>query len=140
MGYYQTKSVLVNKPVENIEAILKKTLPKEKKRTSERAELIKELYALYQSPRQKNHRKKANWKRYCAWCKTQKNADSENARKAFKKSKQYLREQRINTFCFFLSPIPTKDIYYLLSVAKDMENRNQDLSSYLMGNLMQKNT
>lgn len=109
-----------------------------KKRTSERAQITKEIYEIYISARQKIFRKKQNWTRYIQWLKDNRTLNSPEAQKKFKKSKQYIREHDIKTFCFFLSPIPTADLYYVLSVAKDMNNRNENFGGYIMANLSNK--
>ena len=105
------------------------------KQRSKRAELIQELYDIYMNDTQIRHRKKANWKRYCEWCRSNKTPDSKEAQTKFKKSKSYIKTHNIKTFVYFLSVIPTSDLDYLISVAKDMNNRNQNFSGYLFANL-----
>lgn len=105
------------------------------KQRSQRAELIEQLYNIYMSETQVRHRKIANWKRYCEWCRNNKTPDSEKAQSKFKKSKSYIKTHNIKTFVYFLSVIPTSDLDYLISVAKDMNNRNQNFSGYLFANL-----
>lgn len=105
------------------------------KQRSQRAELIEQLYNIYMSETQVRHRKIANWKRYCEWCRNNKTPDSEEVQSKFKKSKSYIKTHNIKTFVYFLSVIPTSDLDYLISVAKDMNNRNQNFSGYLFANL-----
>lgn len=120
----------------NLQNYLK--LPEKKKRISERAELIKEIYAIYNSSNQKTNRKILNWKRYCEWCRENKFPKGKDSEQKFKKSKKYIKEHSIKTFCFFISPIPTADLYYISSVARDMDNRGQNFGSYIMANLLNK--
>lgn len=108
------------------------------KKTSERAEIIKEIYEIYISKKQTNHRKKANWKRYIIWLKKNKIPDSKENQNKFRRSKEFIKTRDIKSFCFLLSHIKTKDLYYILSVGKDMENRDQNFSGYLLGNILNK--
>jgi hypothetical protein len=105
------------------------------KQRSKRAELTQQLYDIYMSDTQVKHRKLANWKRYCAWCRENRIADGKEAHTKFKKSRQYIKTHNIKTFVYFLSVIPTSDLDYLLSQAKDMNNRDQNFSGYLFANL-----
>lgn len=109
-----------------------------KKRTSKRAELTKPIYALYCSEKQRTLRKRENWKRYVAWLKENCIPDSKEMRMTFKKSKRFIKELPIKTFCYFLSVIPTDDLFFLESIGKDMDSRNQNFGGYLMANLMGK--
>lgn len=105
---------------------------KEKVKKSERADTISKIYDIYTSPTQRLIRKKENWKRYVKWCKMNKQPNSKESQAKFKKSKLYIKEHPVKTICYFISHIPTKDLYFLLSVGKDMENRNQNFSRYLI--------
>lgn len=109
-----------------------------KQKTSERAELIKEIYEIYTSDTQRIHRKKENWKRYIQFLKENRIPDSKQAQSKFKRSKKYIREHNIKSFAYFISIIPTPDLYYILSVAKDMNNRNQNMSAWIISNLVNK--
>lgn len=106
------------------------------KKTSQRAELIKEIYAVYTSDDQRIFRKKANWKRYCEWCKENKTGNSLEAQKKFSKSKHFIKEHNIKTFCVFLAPMKTPDLFYIASVAKDMANRKQNFSGFIISNML----
>ncbi len=103
----------------------------EKKR-SERAFLIEEIYNLYTSKNQKLHRKKANWKRYIEYLKENRTPNSKENQEKFKKSKKFIKEHDIKRFCFLISHLKEKDLYYVLSVAKDMENRNENFGAWIM--------
>jgi RNA processing factor Prp31 len=118
-----------------IQYLLKDYKIEKTKRISERAETIKEIYSIYSSETQKIFRKKENWKRYCEWCHLNKKENSPENQKQFKKTKQFIKEHSVKTICYFLSPIPTSDLYYIKSVAKDMENRKQNFSGYFINNV-----
>ena len=105
---------------------------------SERAELIDKIYAIYTSPTQKIFRRKQNWLRYCQWCRDNKLPNSKENQAKFKKSKYFIREHNIKSFCYFISVIPQADLYYILSVARDMDKRGQNFGGFIMGNLMGK--
>ena len=110
-------------------------LPNEEKLCkSERAQVIKELYAIYTSPLERILRKKENWKRYCAFCRASKQANTKEAQELFKKGKTYIKEQPIKTIIFFLSHIPTKDLYYIKSQMQDCSNRGKSASAWLFFN------
>lgn len=110
------------------------------KHRSKRAELVQNLFDIYMSDTQINQRKLANWKRYCTWCRENKIPDTPDAQKKFKKSRFFIKTHNIKSFAYFLSIIPTSDLDYLLSVAKDMNARNQNFSGYLFANLTNKVT
>ena len=112
--------------------ILKTFKLENKKRISERAEIIKDIYTIYTSSVQRVHRKKANWKRYIAWLKQNKIPDSKENQLKFKKSKNFIKEHDIKRFCFLISHLKEKDLYYVLSIAKDMENRNENFGAWIM--------
>lgn len=109
-----------------------------KKRISERAEIIKEIYEVYSSPTQKKFRRIENWKRYCEWCRINRKENSPENQKLFKKSKQFIKEHSVKTICYFISHIPTADLYYIASQARDMKNRGQNFSSYFINSLIMK--
>lgn len=103
-----------------------------KTKTSERAEIIKDIYAIYTSSTQRVHRKKANWKRYVRWLKENRTPDSKENQLKFKKSKRFIKEHDIKRFCFLISHLKEKDLYYVLSIGKDMENRKENFGAWIM--------
>lgn len=105
------------------------------KRTSKRAELIKEVYAIYCSETQRLLRRKENWKRYVEALKATRTKDDQITRALFKRNKRFIKELPIKTFCYFISVIPTDDLYYIISIAKDMNSRSQNFGGWLMANL-----
>lgn len=118
----EIKDILLNKE--------KETLCK-----SERAELIKQIYEIYTCPHEKILRKKENWKRYIAYLKSNRTPHTLESLKTFKKTKMYITEKPVTSFCFFLSPIPTKDLYYIISLMKDNKNRGKSASAYLFSSI-----
>lgn len=110
-------------------------IPKRKK-ISQRGSYTQEIYDIYSSETQRLFRKKENWKRYCNWARENKLSDNKENQAKFKKTKLFIKEHSLKTICYFLSPIPTSSLDYIVSVAKDMQNRNQNFSGYLMGNLI----
>ena len=111
------------------------TITKSKHR-SQRAEIISEIFDIYTS--QRDLRRKENWKRYVAWLKQYHRVTSKESENLFKKTKQYIKEMDIKRFCVLISHIKTDDLYYLLSVAKDMNNRNQPFGAYLISSILDK--
>lgn len=117
-----------------LEELFKIEEPKKKKH-SQRAQFISEIYDIYISEQQRNFRKRENWKRYITWLKDNRTPDSKENQAKFKKSKSFIKEHSVKTIVFFVSHIPTADLHYILSLAKDMQFRNQNFSSYLLGSL-----
>ena len=119
----------------NIGDFLNKDLiPQEKLARSERAQIIKEMYAIYTHPAERILRRLENWKRYCEFCRVIKKPNSTETQKLFKKGRTYIKEQPIKTFVFFLSKIPTKSLYGYKSEMMDCKNRGKSASAWLLGN------
>lgn len=102
---------------------------------SERAEIIKQIYEIYTSPHERILRKKENWKRYILWLKLNKIIHSKISIKEFKKKLGYIKEQPVKSLCFFLSHIPTKDLYFIRSKMLDYKNRGKSASAYLIASI-----
>lgn len=100
---------------------------------SERAELTKQIDDIHHSVLEHNLRKKENWKRYCAWCKKNKLPDTTENQSKFKKTKECIKEQK--SLWFLVSHIKTKDLYYIISMMKDSNNRGKSASAWLLSNL-----
>lgn len=104
-----------------------------KKRGSERNDVVRQLYQLYDSSKEDTLRKKDNWKRYVVWLKENRFRDSKETQDRFKKNKKFLKKVSESNFAFFLSHIPTKDLYYVLSVCKDLSQRGKSIGKYIIG-------
>ena len=103
-----------------------------KKKGSERASIIKEIYYFYENDKQ--NRRKENWKRYCQWCRD--NRKPKGSELLFKKTKFYLKELPVKVIAIKLSPfkdLPT--LYYIKSVCADKFNRGENVGSYLLGSI-----
>lgn len=107
--------------------------PSKSKVRSERAEIISQLYDLYVGDNLGI--KKANWKRYISWLKTNHLPNSPENQVKFKKSKKFIKPLKINSFCYFLAHLKVKDLYYHLSVAKDYKVRGKSAAGYIIGSL-----
>lgn len=97
---------------------------------SERADILKQIYPFYVLSTRKQ-----NWKRYIAWLKSNKVKNTKERVIAFKKEKSYLRGRSEKSFAIMLSHIPTKDLYFILSNAKQKDWRNENFSGWLMGEI-----
>jgi len=105
-----------------------------KKKGSERIDILKQIYSFYDTEQEKIHTKKSNWKRYVQYLKSNKIHDSKEEQIKFKKSKMFLRKITDKSMAsFWLSHIPTKDLYYVLSVVKDKTFRNESVGAYIGG-------
>lgn len=100
---------------------------------SERAELLGQIYEKYRASN-----KTQNHKRYVKWLAENKFKHSEQKVVEFKKTKICLKARTIKSFAIMLAHIPTKDLYYILSIAKDKENRNENFGGWLMGEIYKK--
>lgn len=106
-------------------------LKRQSLKKSERSQIISELYDIYL--KDKTGRKKENWARYVKWCKQ--NKKPKGSENEFRKTKLFIKEVPIKSFCYLLSHIPTKDLYYIKSVAYDKLNRNENAGGYIIGSL-----
>lgn len=97
---------------------------------SQRAEILAELYEFY-----REDWKKSTWKNYIQWLKKHRTKHSEMARVTFKSSSNYFAEMNVKYFAVRLAHIPTEDLYYLISIAKDKQKRNEDFNRWLFGSL-----
>jgi hypothetical protein len=50
---------------------------------------------------------------------------------AFTKDKRYIKKVPVSRFWFFLSHVPTRDLYYVLSVSKDKANRGESVGAFI---------
>ncbi len=104
-----------------------------KEKGSERNSVLKEIYDLYFNDRLS--RKLENWKRYCNYLRNNKIQNSPVEVIKFQKSKLYIKELPPKTIAIKLSHIPTKDLYYLLSICKDKKNRKESIGAFILGSI-----
>lgn len=104
-----------------------------KKKLNPRNDILKQIYAFYDTEQEVVLTKRANWKRYIETLKKQKVKDSIEQQRAFKKSKLFINKISPSSMAFFLSHIPTQDLFYILSVSKDKSFRNESVGAYIMG-------
>lgn len=112
----------------------------QKKRGSERGDVIKEIYSLYTSQQEKDLRRKENWKRYVQWLKNNRRKHDSHAVNDFKKNKAFLREIELKRFCFLVSHLKLEDLYYLSSIVKDKANRGESIGAYIYTQVMNRGT
>lgn len=105
------------------------------KHKSSRTEMMATLYEFYEKEKY-NTDKLA----YANWLYRNKLKPSfENIEKWKKTSGEYRKQITSKSFAsFWLSHIPTGDLYYLISIAKDMENRKQSFNKWLFWSLKTK--
>jgi 50S ribosomal subunit-associated GTPase HflX len=104
------------------------------KARSNRDLIIKDIYSVYTSDKQKLLRKKENWKRYVAWLKANRVKDSKESQAKFKKTKQFIKEMPIRTIAILLARNKVDRLYEILSEAKDQNHRNQNASAFIINN------
>ena len=99
---------------------------------SQRNDILRQIYSFYDSDREVFLTKKKNWKRYIEFLKENKIKDSKENQDRFKKSKKFIKKMSSSTVAYFVSHIPTNDLYYILSVVKDKSFRNESVGAYIM--------
>ena len=104
-----------------------------KKKLNPRNDILKQIYAFYDTEQEVVLTKRANWKRYIETLKKQKVKDSQEQQRAFKKSKLFIRKMSPSSMAFFLSHIPTQDLWYIKSIAYDKFNRKESVGAYIKG-------
>jgi len=104
------------------------TQEEKKKFRSQRSEILDEIYQVYV-----DCQKIDNWASYRKLYKE----DTKENQKKFVASKSYFKAWDIKRFVVRLSYIPTDDLFYILSIARDMKNRKQNFSKWIMWNTKQ---
>ena len=99
---------------------------------SQRNDILRQIYSFYDSDREVFLTKKKNWKRYIEFLRENKIKDSKENQERFKKSKKFIQKMSPSTVAYFVSHIPTNDLYYVLSVVKDKSFRNESVGAYIM--------
>jgi hypothetical protein len=110
---------------------LEQYLVRNKKERSERDMLLKDIYAQYDTAGEDWLRKLKNIERYKVFLKEQRKRNSGEMVEAFKKDKRYLKKIPPTRFWFFLSHVPTKDLYHILSVSKDKAHRKESVGAFI---------
>lgn len=96
------------------------------KALNERQAELQAIYELYVK-----HQKINNWKQYRKLYKE----DTKGNQERFVKSSEYYPPMPVKVFAIKLSHMPTQDLYFLESVAKDMLNRGQNFNKWLFYNI-----
>ena len=99
---------------------------------SQRNDILRQIYSFYDSDREVFLTKKKNWKRYIEFLKENILKDTKENQDRFKKSKKFIKKMSSSTVAYFVSHIPTNDLYYILSVVKDKSFRNESVGAYIM--------
>jgi hypothetical protein len=103
-----------------------------KKERSERSMLLNDIYNLYDSEQETKLRKMDNIKRYKAFLRNNRERNTPDAQQRFMKSAMYRKKLEKNRFWFFVSHIPTKDLYFILSVCRDRHHLGRSIGAYIM--------
>ncbi len=94
---------------------------------SERAELFKELYGFYERSYKKN-----TWSDYLAWLRRNRFRHSSERVVQYEKDKSYRKIIPVSSFCsYWFGFLKTSDLYYLISVVRDMEHRGMNVNRWL---------
>jgi hypothetical protein len=104
------------------------------KRNSQRDVVMKDIYTIYTSEKQRLLRKKANWKKYCLWLRENKIKHTKVSIEKFRKSKHFIKELPIGTIAIFLARYKVDRLYQILSECKDINNRGGNASGFLITN------
>lgn len=94
---------------------------------SERNSIFNELYSYYEKSYKKN-----TWQEYLSWLKANKIKHTREHVEMFKKTPTFRKQITVKSFCsFWLGFMKTQDLYYLVSIAKDKENRGENFNKWL---------
>lgn len=94
---------------------------------NQRRSLFRDLYPYYE-----RDWKRQTWKNYQTWLRTNRLKDSKENQAKFKKSKMfYAKVTPASLASFWLSHMKTEELYYLISIAKDKENRKESFNRWL---------
>ncbi len=94
---------------------------------SQRSELFAELYSYYEKSFKKN-----SWVDYINWLKKNHFKHSKDKVITFKTSKEFHKKITVASFCsFWLGFMKTEDLYYLISIAKDKDQRGENFNRWL---------
>lgn len=101
---------------------------------SERASIFNDLYPYYEKSYKKN-----TWLSYIAWLKTNRFKHSSQKVEEFKRTPAYFKIIDVKSLCsFWLGFMKTEDLYYLVSIAKDMDKRGQNFNKWLFYSIKDK--
>lgn len=94
---------------------------------SQRAELFKELYGYYEKSYKKNQLVD-----YRMWLSSNRYKHNDTRLEQFKKTPYFRKKIEISSFCsYWFGFLKTEDLYYLISVAKDKDNRGENFNKWL---------
>ena len=102
------------------------------KRASPRDVVIRDIYNIYTSEKQRILRKKFNWKKYIQWLRENRIKHSKVSLEKFKKSKQFTKELPIETIAIFLARYKVDRLYQILSEAKDLDSRGGSAGAFIV--------
>ena len=115
---------------------------KKKRDGGKRGICLQEIFDVYSDERQIILRKKENWRRYILFLKLNVHQkDSKENQKLFKKwnptdkedkKRKFIKEVDIKGMAYFASHIPTDDMPFVVSIAKDKLARNESFMSWFM--------
>lgn len=102
---------------------------------NQRRVMLRELFTLYCSPTQRKLRRIVNWKRYILWLKENKIPHTKETVQKFQKVRvgknKFIREISDSSFAFLLAHTKTEGLHYVLSVARDKNNRGEEIGGWL---------
>lgn len=103
---------------------------------NERSFAVKELYELYTSLTERALRRKENWKRYRLWLMSKRIPHTPENVNNFKRVKsgknKFIDELSVPSFAYMISHIKTQDLYYVLSVCRDKNHRNESVGAWIL--------
>ena len=103
---------------------------KKKEYASERAEIVSKIY-----PHYLYWNKDSNIKTFLEIYKDTAKIKNKKLQEDFKQSKKYYPPMEVKLYCIKIAHIPTKDLYYILSIANDMKNRKQNFNKWLFSQI-----
>lgn len=125
-------SISTREIMQNISELLDKYITNNKilipEYKSERASLIKEIYSYYEL-----QWKKDTFHNYLKWAREHKYPNTIEFREDFKNTKNYFPKKEMKEFCsrYMCFIKENRDLNYVISIAKDMQNRKQNFNKWL---------
>lgn len=117
----------ITEPKSLKDALASRFVKKAAEPKSERAALFADLYAVYERSYKQN-----SWDAYKAWLRSKRLRHSPERVAQYAKDPTFRKPVTVKSFCsYWFGFLKTQDLYYVLSVARDMERRGQNVNKWL---------
>lgn len=119
--------ISIAQAIANMKLSVEQPFVEDKADKNQRRSLFRDLYPYYE-----RDWKRQTWKTYNTWLRANRMKHSSVNQAAFKKTKLYFPKiTPASLASFWLCHMKTEDLYYLISIAKDKENRKESFNRWL---------